>query len=93
MITWMLWHGGCGYAPADQFNRVDCERFDSLATAKHEFKARLHDSYYPCVDHDTPENGGPSAWLCFDDPFEVGDLCPDRVLEFGTRGGLTCTPG
>jgi hypothetical protein len=91
MNTWMLWNGGSSYAHSDNFNRADCERFDSLAAAKHEFKSRLHDTYYPCVENDTPDNGGPWAWLCFADPYQIGDLYPDRILELGARGGLTCT--
>ena len=91
MITWMLWNGGSGYGAADAFNREDCERFPTLAAAKHHFISRLNDNYYPCVENDTPENGGPSAWLCFYDPFEIGDLLPDRVLELGPRGGLVET--
>ena len=89
MKTYMLWHGGSSYAVFDQFNRSDIEEFDSIADAIRSFRARADfDPYYPCVSEDAPEEGGPEAWLCFDDPYQVPDLYPDRILSFGPRGGV-----
>jgi len=91
--VWMMWHGGESYAPPDQFNREDCEEFASLKEAREDFASRPGDSYYPACGAVPPEAGGPSAWICFADPFENGDLCPDRVLSFGPRGGLRMERG
>ena len=91
MKTFMLWHGGAGYACSD-YN--DIESFESLDEALHAFRSRLNDSYYPCVETATPEEGGPCAWLWFHEkPADDGDLYPDRVIELGPRGGLNQYPG
>jgi len=87
MKTWMLWHGGSSYGVGTI--PEDVESFDSLQDALHEFQAREEgwNTYYPCVSDETPENGGASAWLWFAFP-EGSDPYPDRVVEFGPRGGL-----
>ncbi len=90
MKVFALWHGGSSYAPADQFNRRDIEEFDSIRDALAEFESRTRDPYYPCVDTAPQDQGGASMWLCFADPFENGDLYPDRVVSFGPRGGVRC---
>lgn len=91
--VWMLWHGGASYAAPDQFNQEDCEEFASLKEAREEFASRPGSSYCPACDTVPPEAGGPSAWLCFADPFEHGDIYPDRVLSFGPRGGVVMGRG
>lgn len=92
MKVYMLWHGGSSYAMFDQFNRDDIEEFDSIKDAVESFRARADfDPYYPCVSDGLPEEGGPEAWLCFDNPYQNGDLYPDRVLSFGPRGGVVCS--
>lgn len=89
MKVFMLWHGGSGYAPPDQFVREHIEEFDTVGEAIEAFRSRADfDPYYPCVEALPAEEGGASAWLCFDDPYENGDLYPDRILEFGPRGGV-----
>lgn len=89
--VWMLWHGGSSYAVADQMNRDDCEEFATLEAALDEFESRPGDSFYPCVSRDSAENGGPSAWICFADPFQRSDLYPDATIEFNARGNAVAT--
>jgi hypothetical protein len=90
MKTFMLWLGGSSYSCGGY---DDIEKFESLEACKQEFKDRLHDRYYPCVEHDTAENGGPVGWLWFHHkPDDNDDLYPDRVIEFGPRGGLNIYP-
>lgn len=88
MRVWMLWNGGANYASFDQFDRRQCEEFPSIKAAVEDFDDRPDDPYYPCVERVTPDEGGPEAWLCFSDPYQVGDLYPDRVIKYGPRGGL-----
>jgi hypothetical protein len=92
MKIFMLWHGGSSYSCFDQFNRADCEEYPTIQAARDEFQARVHNSYYPCVSAIPVDAGGPSAWLCFSDPYQDGQLYPDRVLSFGPRGGLREEP-
>lgn len=81
MKVYMLWHGGSSYgAPYDE----DAEEFASIADAVDSFESRTCDPYYPCVERDTPENGGPTGLLYIG---EIGD-CPDRMITFGPRGGV-----
>ena len=95
MKVYMLWHGGSNYAMPDHFRREDIDECDSLAAARDLFEARTDNwtsPATPCVERVPPDDGGPSAWICFADPFEVGDLYPDRIMEYGPRGGLKVTP-
>jgi hypothetical protein len=89
----MLWHGGSSYAVADQFNREHIEEFASVSDALAEFDSRPDDSYFPCVSRNTQDNDGPSAWICFADPYQVGDLYPDAVISFNVRGVAVITTG
>lgn len=92
MKVWMLWHGGVNYSHG--YIADDTEAFESLAEAKRVFDSRADswNTYYPCVDRIPAEDGGPSAWIFFYDPNAEengpGDPYPDRVLEYGPRGGL-----
>lgn len=90
MKVWMLWHGGSGYAHG--YVDDDTEYFASLYEAKHLFDSRANswNTYYPCVDRIPAEDGGPSAYIYFSDPRDdiEGDPYPDRILEYGPRGGL-----
>ena len=88
MKVFMLWNGGSSYAPANPFEAQDIEVFPSIDAAIDDFESRLYSAYYPCVERETSENGGPSAWLCIDNPYQNGDLMPDYVMEFGPRGGV-----
>lgn len=98
MRVWMLWHGGSSYSVGEIGGKHDSlEEFDSLKSAKDAFEARAaFHPFYPCVSDDEPADGGPSAWLFFADPRGdhpedvVGDAYPDRILNFGPRGGLRC---
>ena len=88
MKVYMLWHGGSSYSVGGY---DDIESFDSLGIARDEFelRTRSHMTFYPCVSTDTPDNGGPSAWIfLYSKPDDNGDLYPDRVMEFGPRGGI-----
>lgn len=89
--VWMLWHGGSSYTAPDQNSRDDCEEFATLEDAIAEFESRESDSYYPCVSKDSPEDGGPSAWVCFTDPFQQDDVYPDATIQFNARGIATAT--
>jgi len=93
MKVYMLWNGGSSYAGFDNYNRADIEQFDSMQDAIRSFRARAdYDPYYPCVSEEIPEDGGPEAWLCFNDPYQIPDLYPDRLLSFGPRGGVVMSP-
>jgi len=86
MIVYALWHGGASYAPGSI--ETDLETFDSLAAAKDAFASRAgFDPYYPCVSEDTAEDGGPSMWIFLAEP-DSRDPYPDRIIEFGPRGGV-----
>ncbi len=91
MKVYMLWNGGSGYSPSDQFNKRDIEVFPSIGAAIAEFRERPHDPHYPGAYAIPHEDGGPEAWLCFDNPYQNPDLQPDRVLSFGKRGGVKCS--
>jgi hypothetical protein len=90
MEVWMLWHGGSGYSASDV--TTDTEHFASLPAAKRDFDSRPSDPYYPCLEREDTDAGGPSAWIFFYDPNDEscgpGDPYPDRILEYGPRGGL-----
>ena len=88
--VYMLWNGG-SYEAADHFDREYIEEFATLADALADFDSRPDDSYYPCVSRALTEEGGPSAWICYTDPFQVGDLYPDATLQFNERGTATVT--
>lgn len=94
MKCYMLWHGGSSYACFDQFRREDIDECASLKEARELFESRTWNQIQPstpCVEDCTPEDGGPEAWICFENPFEVPDLYPDRILSYGPRGGLHMT--
>jgi hypothetical protein len=87
----MWWHGGASYASGTIAE--DTEAFESLDAAKRSFDARADswNTYYPCVERVPVDDGGPSAWIFFADPNEdrgQGEPYPDRILEYGPRGGL-----
>ena len=91
MKVTMFWSGGSSYAPADVHSAKDAEVFQSIADAKQAFAGRCngHDTYYPCVSDDAPEDGGPEAHLFFGDKHPVvGQEYPDRIMRFGPRGGV-----
>jgi hypothetical protein len=96
MKVWMLWHGGASYAAGDIME--DIEEFDSLRAAARNFDNRADswNTYYPCVEREPQEEGGQSAWIFFHDPRDEsngpGDPYPDRILEYGPRGGVRITP-
>ena len=86
----MFWHGGSSYACFDTNSKRDAEQFDSLAAAKRAFASRPNDSYYPCVDEVSPDEGGPEAWI-FIGANVLGQDYPDFILSFGKRGGVVCS--
>jgi hypothetical protein len=88
MEVWMLWHGGSSYAVG--YVADDTEHFDTLKEALRSFDARADSSntYYPCVEREPADEGGQSAWIFFYDPRGERDPYPDRILEYGPRGGL-----
>lgn len=90
MECWMLWHGGASYAHGEIPR--DLEHFDSLRELRDAFARRLWDSYYPCVSDEPAEDGGPSGYVYLRDPSDECDPYPDRIIEFGPRGGVVVTP-
>lgn len=96
MKCWILWHGGSSYAHG--YVETDAEVFESISELKRAFDARADswNTYYPGVDRVPAEDGGPSAYVFFYDPNDPsngpGDPYPDRVIEFGPRGGVRVTP-
>jgi hypothetical protein len=86
MECWMLWHGGSSYAHG--YIPEDLEHFKSLTEAVSAFDRRADswETFYPCVERTEPEEGGPSAWIFLAEP--DGDPYPDRIIEFGPRGGI-----
>lgn len=83
MKVFAMFYYGPGFSAPDQFNRRDIEEFSSLKEFKNEFQTRLPDPYYPGADEKEYE-----AWVMFEDPFEDGDLYPDRIAKLGPRGGV-----
>lgn len=88
MMVYMLWHGGSSYAVGTVDD--DLEMYDTLQEALAEFERRAwaSEACYPCVDAIPPEDGGPTAWLWFDDPRGMSDPYPDQIVSFGPRGGI-----
>jgi hypothetical protein len=90
MKVFMLWYGGNGNYAAPELS--DVEEFDSIKDAVRSFDSRADswNTYYPLVERDTFDNGGQFAHLFFSDPREPGnpDTYPDRVIEYGPRGGI-----
>jgi hypothetical protein len=92
MQIWIVWHGGSWYPLAEI--ATDVEHFDSLKAAIASFNgcAESWNTYYPCVEREPADGGGPSAWIFFCNPTDEshgpGDPYPDRILEYGPRGGL-----
>ncbi len=88
MKVTMLWHGGASYsAPYPD----DAEDFNSLREAAEEFDRRSSslETFYPCVEREPAEEGGPEAWIMFCGADELGaDVYPDRLISFGPRGGV-----
>ena len=82
----MVWYGGLNYASPEE---DDGEEFSSLSAARRAFAARADNPYYPCVEEDPPEDGGPEGHIYFG---TLQDGCPangpDRILSFGPRGGV-----
>ena len=82
----MVWYGGLNFARPDE---DDGEEFSSLSAAKRAFAARADNPYYPNVEEETPEEGGPEGHIYFG---SLETWCPangaDRVLSFGPRGGV-----
>lgn len=91
--VWILWHGGASYVAPDPMRREDCEAFASLREACADFAGRPGASFYPACNRAPPDDGGPTGWIFFSDPFGNGNAYPDRVLTFGPRGGLRMEPG
>lgn len=91
MRVTMYWYGGISYAVPNLHCPDDAEVFHSIKDAKRSFASRLWDSYYPCVTDNSPEDGGPEAWLFIGGkPSEhplTGDY-PDRIMRFGKRGAV-----
>jgi hypothetical protein len=92
MKVTMFWFGGSSYAMFDTHNPRDAEEFDSMRAARNAFAARTNDSYYPCVDEESPDDGGPEAWI-FKGPAKqnIGAEYPDFTMSFGPRGGVRVT--
>jgi hypothetical protein len=89
MKVTMFWHGGSNYACFDTHNEADAEEFDSIESAKRAFAARSNDSYYPCVDECSPDDGGPEAWIFKGAAKDnIGAEYPDFTMSFGPRGGV-----
>lgn len=88
MQVWMLWYGGVNYGHPQI--PEDIEEFNSLRDAKNSFDARADswNTYYPCVERTTADEGGQSAYIYFYDPSKVMDPYPDRIIEYDPRGGL-----
>jgi len=103
-MIYALWFGGVGYAPGDMVE--DLESFPSLAAAKaalseryargysfrqdFEFVNREPESVYcPCVEDDSRM----WVWLAADEVDGVTYVpeYPDRIIEFGPRGGVNVT--
>jgi hypothetical protein len=88
MIVTMFYHGGSSYATFDTHNLDDAERYSGLKAAKEAFRSRTSDRRYPCVTEDSPEDGGPSAWIFYGEPEKIRGDYPDLTLKFGPRGGV-----
>jgi hypothetical protein len=82
---WMLWQGGANYTVGTVED--DIEEFDTVAAAREEFEARENGDrhWFPMVE-------GSTAHVFLRDPRGEMDPYPDRVWEFGPRGGFTSTP-
>lgn len=102
MQVYALWHGGAGYSPSDMDDLESFASIEAAKDALHSrmrngywqrqdfpFVNREPASVFtPCVEGDPAEDGGSSMWIYFYNPTEVGDPYPDRIIEFGPRGGV-----
>ena len=82
MRVWALWHGGANYAVGSI--DTDLEEFVTLEECKYALDGRrMNDS------GQTPGVGFDSLFhVWFADPRDSVDPYPDRIIRFGTRGGL-----
>lgn len=94
-----MWHGGASYSAPSIPD--DVEIFPSLADAVAEFDnraagralyhyadGRTDDTETDAVSRKPAENGGPTMTVWHYDPREERDPYPDRVIEFGPKGGI-----
>jgi len=92
MKVTMFWHGGINYAAFDTTNPQDAEVFNSIDDAIEAFRHRAEDfdPYYPLVDNIDPANGGPSAWIFYNEDNDpvLGQEYPDEILEYDANGNL-----
>jgi len=80
-----LWYGGSNYAAPEG---TDVERFDTLPDAKEWFEDRLFYSYTPCVERVPSDLGGPTLILFMGSHSDTTDMHPDKMIEFGPKGGV-----
>lgn len=101
MQVWAYWTGGSSYANWEIDK--DLETFRSLTAAKNAFEDRWSHGYsfsmkceyvnrpaesnlMPCVDENS------YMWVYFADPTGKEDQYPDRIIEFGPKGGIQVNP-
>jgi len=78
MIVFGKWHGGINYAGVDK-----AEEFSTMEDARTTFQARIWGEYgYPCVEDS-------SMYLYRDNPDDVDDAEPFKVLKQGPRNGFS----
>jgi hypothetical protein len=94
-----MWAGGASYASPSIPD--DVETFDSIDAAKAEFDNRCggyasfryangttYDTRTPAVSREPSDKGGPWMHVWHYDPREERDPYPDRLMEFGVKGGI-----
>jgi len=82
MKVWGEWYGGSSYSVPETGR--DTEEFESLKEAKSVFESRYSNwgGNTPVVDEQS------EMWIFFVDPRTVDSPYPDRIIEFGPRGGV-----
>ncbi|HTF53579.1 MAG TPA: hypothetical protein VK735_39555 [Pseudonocardia sp.] len=102
MTLFALWNGGSSYGPSYLDDHL--ETFPSMAAAREAFADRANIGYWqpqtftyangrtdttltPSVDDRA------SMSLYLSDPRETSDPYPDRLVEFGPRGGVRVSHG
>jgi len=107
MKVYGLWYGGCGYGHGDPISDLEqfttiaaarealADRYNSNGLRKVEFDFINRDTEYvycPCVERESSI----WLWLGANLDLDTGNVFvpeyPDRIIEFGPRGGVVVTP-
>jgi len=94
MKVFALWHGGSSYSQGSLEKYL--ETFDSLKAVKEELRDRYDGkAYQTWASGQTPNwcytptvSDNSSFWVWIEDPRDMDDPYPDRIVSFGPKMGV-----